>query len=239
MDKNGRDQRTSQQIRRDIEATRAELLETVDALERKLSVRGIVDEVLGKGLGAVWLAMDKVRGADRDTNNTHLSGDLAENSTGAAKKMTSIIADKATGVASAAKDKLASGQAAVGHAAERARDVAAEGMNKGKRGIKSLVEEQPLALGAIAFGLGLASGLLVPTSRWENETMGEAAEKVKDEASTIATDAVEGAKGIAAEAVSEAIGTVQEKVRAMDQDSDGVRQRAQGSLSMEEGAPQR
>lgn len=238
MENNGRDKRTSQQIRRDIEATRAELRTTVDALERKLSVGRIVDEVLGKapvaliGLGAAWLAVDKVR-------NTHLSGDLAEHSIGADEKMTPTLADKATGVASDAKDKLASGKAAVGNAAERARDVAAEGITKGKRGLKSLIDEQPLALGAVAFGLGLASGLVVPSSRWENEKMGEAAESVKDEASAMATEAVAGAKEIATEAASEAIGSVQEVVRAKDQDSDGVRQRAQGSSSREEGAQQR
>lgn len=71
----------------------------------------------------------------------------------------------------------------------RARDTAA-----------NAYEEQPLALGAVAFGLGLASGLAVPSSRFEDRLVGERSDRVKDEARRTGSEALQGAKRVASEA---------------------------------------
>lgn len=61
-------------------------------------------------------------------------------------------------------------------------------------------DEQPLALGALAFGLGLASGLAVPSSSFEDRVVGERADRLKEEARRTGSEAVEGARRVAAEA---------------------------------------
>lgn len=108
------------------------------------------------------------------------------------------------------------------------------------------MNEQPLAVGAMAFGLGLASGLSVPTTRWEDETMGGAADEVKREARSATESVKEAAKATASAAKDEvdrqdvsgqleesarqvaarAKEEAKEQVREKDLDSDGVKERA-------------
>jgi hypothetical protein len=65
----------------------------------------------------------------------------------------------------------------------------------------STLDENPLALGAAAFGLGLAAGLSVPTTRVENDLMGSKADALKGEARTIASDAARAARAAGSEAL--------------------------------------
>jgi len=293
------DHRSSEEIRRDIEGTRTELRETVVALERKLSLGQVVDEVWGRvggrrtardavsnlgdtirdhpvplalmGLGVAWLAVDKAKGDRDDVVSRGIGpgtygraegrvgpyrGDVVHESTEPssmdkakhkaseaaekAKDKASEMASKAKGLASDAKRKMsdakdsfgssddeesgngeayawregdegdrmsdAAGEAAdrVRHAADRAREGARRGAERVKHGLRSAMDEQPLALGAVAFGLGLASGLAAPTTRWEDETMGAAADAVKEEAGSLAKDATRDVKQVAASAASAA-----------------------------------
>ncbi len=254
--------RSSDEIRRDIEGTRTELRDTVTALERKLSLGQVVDEVWGRvggrraagdavsnlghtirdhpvplalmGLGVAWLAVDSVTGSDREDARDGgvgpgtygraegrvgpYRGDTAHkspepSSMDKAKQKASEVAEKAKGMLADAKDSFGSsdeddsgngeapawygteegdgaGETAerARHAAARARKGARRGVEKARHGLRSAMDEQPLALGAVAFGLGLASGLAAPTSRWEDEAMGAAADVVKDEAGSLAED---------------------------------------------------
>ena len=63
-------------------------------------------------------------------------------------------------------------------AAERANSVAHQARDSASRAY----EEQPLALGALAFGLGLASGLAVPSSALEDRAVGERVDRLKEDA---------------------------------------------------------
>lgn len=255
------DDRTSDEIRRDIEVARTDLRGTVDALERKLTVGQIVDEVWGRvgngrsatsamssvgdvfrdhpvplalmGLGVAWLAVDKATGSESDDENGHgagtygraegrvgpYRGDEAREASGhassgslmdKAKGMASDATDKASDLADKAKDGWSghdggSGmKARAGDAVDGAREAASQGTRKAKRGFRSAMDEQPLALGAVAFGLGLASGLAAPTTSWEDKTMGRAADTVKDEAGSLAKETVEDVKEVAAGAANAA-----------------------------------
>jgi ElaB/YqjD/DUF883 family membrane-anchored ribosome-binding protein len=86
------------------------------------------------------------------------------------------------------------------HAGEEVREQA----TRAGQGIASFVEEQPLAAGAILFGAGLAAGLITPSTRWEDETMGRTADTVKEEGRELARGAAEGARAVADEAVETA-----------------------------------
>jgi hypothetical protein len=286
------DNRTSEDIRRDIEMARSDLRGTVDALEKKLSLGQIVDEVWGRvgngrsatdafrdhpvplalmGLGVAWLAVDKVTGSEGTGENGHgvgtheradgrvgpYRGDEALHGSGPASSDPSVmdkakgmasdatdkasaLADKAKGMASDAKKKFGPGdggtgsdgwsdhddgpgvKARAGEAVDRARDAASHGTAKAKRGFRSAMEEQPLALGAVAFGLGLASGLAAPTTSWEDSTMGRAADTLKDEAGSLAKGTAEDVKQVVAGAASAAkeeagrqSGTVKESMGAI------------------------
>jgi hypothetical protein len=285
------DHRSSEEIRRDIEGTRTELRETVVALERKLSLGQVVDEVWGRvggrrtggdavsklgdtirdhplplalmGLGVAWLAVDKAKGDGDDVVSRGIGpgtydradgrvgpyrGDTVHESTEPssmdkakhdasgmaekAKDKASEVASKARGLASDAKRKMSDARDSfgsshdgesgngeshawhggdeseisdrAGEAVDRAREGARRGAEKARHGLRAAMDEQPLALGAVAFGLGLASGLAVPTTRWEDEAMGAAADAVKEEAGSLAKDATRDVKQVAASAASAA-----------------------------------
>lgn len=201
-----REDRSSDEIRRDMEGTRAEMHETVDALERKLSPGQMVDDLWNRardsapgsavsdvattvrdhplpaslvGLGLAWMAVERARSASSvDTDR------LSEEDEG--------------------RRRGGDGLARVGHEArDRGR--------KAERRLRSSMEEQPLVLGAVAFGLGLAGGLALPTSRFEDRTLGETADTVKHEAGEVARDAVEGGKEMAKDAARAARDVVEEQ----------------------------
>lgn len=321
--------RSSEEIRRDIEGTRTELRDTVTALERKLSLGQVVDEVWGRvggreaagdavsnlrhtirenpvplalmGLGVAWLAVDKATDSDRDVEHRGsrrgtngraegrvgpYRGDAVHDSSGPssmdkakhkaseaagkAKGMASDMASKAKSLASDAKDKVADARDSFGSSngdsgsngeahewdghddgdgvSDRAMEGARRGVKKARHGLRAAMDEQPLALGAVAFGLGLASGLSVPTTGWEDETMGEAADAVKEEAGSMAKDVTRDVKQVAASAgsaakdeaerktgqmkdaarsvASEAKRAAKDEMRDRDLDLDGMKNRA-------------
>lgn len=102
---------------------------------------------------------------------------------------------------------------------------------KARRGMQDMLEENPLALGGILFGLGLASGLSLPSTRIEDRAVGDTAEHLKEEAKTMAKKGAQKAKEAgrdvartAKEAGSKAAGTVLEETREkMEETREAVR----------------
>jgi len=70
--------------------------------------------------------------------------------------------------------------------------------------IKGTAERNPLGLALGAAGLGFVAGLLIPSSRVENERMGEMSDRVVDAAKETASDSVERGKQVAQEAAETA-----------------------------------
>lgn len=312
-----RDDRSADQIRRDIEGTRSDLHATIDALERRLSVGQVVDELWNRvggrrsigsaasglgdslrehpvplalmGLGVAWLAVERsTAGRSRKTNGetwdrwdreyvgagtyapaegrvgpygpdaihgegfpSHEQGMLssheheheesgpglgerASSAVGKAKSKVSdameTVKEKASDVADTGKRKTRDAReraaasaegvrermsregegfrARAGDRLEEGRDRMRHGVRAGsdrvRRGFRDALEEQPLAMGAVAFGLGLASGLSVPTTRFEDRTMGEASDQVTKQAKRAARETVEDVKDVAGAAASAA-----------------------------------
>lgn len=82
------------------------------------------------------------------------------------------------------------------------------------------IEENPLAVGAIALAVGAAVGFSIPSTNYEGKLMGEYRNQVIDKAQTAAGGLVEKVKTVATEAVEtaktaagEAVQTVQESVK--------------------------
>lgn len=61
------------------------------------------------------------------------------------------------------------------HMGHRAREQA----QVARRGIRDMMEENPLVMGGIVFGIGLASGLSAPSTRFEDEQVGEISDELK------------------------------------------------------------
>lgn len=161
------------------------------------------------GLGLGWLAVEKARhghdGAARRTGAAKVTGystDLGyyeadapdsdsalgegddEGTLERVKHTASEVKEKATHLgerASGAKDRVSD---TASHAAERARQSA----RRAQQGFDRLSERQPLALGAIGFGLGLAAGLVAPTTHWEDEHVGPLSDRIKESAKETAHD---------------------------------------------------
>ncbi|MBA2442011.1 MAG: DUF3618 domain-containing protein [Rubrobacter sp.] len=90
-----------------------------------------------------------------------------------------------------------------GQAQERAQEAqkrAQEGAQRAKGGFQRMLQENPLALGAIAVGLGAAVGLSIPETEKENQAMGETRDKLKDQAQQKVQDTKEKAQRVAGEA---------------------------------------
>jgi uncharacterized protein YjbJ (UPF0337 family) len=74
----------------------------------------------------------------------------------------------------------------------------------------STAQENPLGLAVGAMALGFIGGMLIPTTRVEDEKIGDAADQVKDQVRETASEAVERAKHVAQEAAQSAQDTVKE-----------------------------
>src|SRR3954467_1844802 len=154
-------------IRAEIEQTRAEMVDTVDALGYKTDV--------------------KARTRDRITG----------------------VKDRVTGTVS-----------------DRTPD-SGEVKGQAKRAA-GIAQENPLGLAIGGIAVGFIAGLLVPTSRLEDEKIGPMAEQVREQVKQTGQEALEHGKEVAKQAASSAADTAQEvgKERAEDL-RDSAQQRAQ------------
>ena len=157
-------------IRSEIEQTRAEMTETVDALGYKADVKPGEGSPRAKGVSIVAVK-DRIAGGTPD------SGDV--------------------------KDKAQAG--------------------------RSVAQENPLGLAIGSIAVGFVAGMLIPSTRVEDEKLGSVADDVKDKVKETGQEAVEHGKQVAQDAAQ----TVQEGERA------GARAAAQGQRAAERSGRQR
>jgi hypothetical protein len=87
-----------------------------------------------------------------------------------------------------------------------------------------MLERNPVAVGAIALGAGLAAGLSVPRTRWEDERIGRAARSFKQETKHVVEETAGKVMGVAQETYD----TVREEAgRKRDELVDEVKESAQ------------
>jgi hypothetical protein len=289
------DERSTDRIEQDIERTRADMSETIEALERKLSPGELIDELWGRvrsgetgsnvadtirdhpiplammGLGLGWLAIEKATESRTDQLRARhgeygagtyeraegrvgpyrgdevidpdLRYDDGPGATDRIRDAAGTVKDRVADLAGEAKDRLASmgdsvrdRTSSTGHSAnehvygigggaagsdgasrygqgsgpgirDRATDLresaGREMHDRGRqmeRGLQRMLEDYPLALGAVTFGLGLAAGLSVPSTPAENRVMGDTADTLKGEVKRTARETAEMAKDVAGEA---------------------------------------
>ena len=150
-------------IRREIEQTRADMGETVDALGYKTDVKA--------------RAKDSIQ-----------------------DKKESVM-----GVASSAKERLVGAGQTVGDKTPDSDQV----KHQAKRA-KSVAQENPLGLAVGAIAVGFLAGMLIPSTRVEDEKMGQISDDVIDRAKETGQEALERGKQVAQEAAQSAQETVKD-----------------------------
>lgn len=112
-------------------------------------------------------------------------------------------------------------------------DRASDYTQRARSGLSTLATEQPLVLGALGLLAGAALAAMVPRTHMEEEYMGEAAQRLREEARNTATETYERAKSAAqkaAEAASQEFSGEQQDDKGKTESSGGP-QSAQGVSS--------
>ena len=172
-------------IREEIEQTRAEMSETVDALGYKADVKSRAKENL----------QDK-----RDSAKESILG-VKDKIVGAGGSVTSGVSDRAP---DSAQVKQTARQA------------------------KSVAQENPLGLAIGAVAVGFLAGMLIPSTRVEDEKIGPIADDVKEKVKETGQEALEHGKQVAQDAAQSAQETVKESGQEHAQE---VKDSAQQSAS--------
>jgi gas vesicle protein len=107
----------------------------------------------------------------------------------------------------------------------------------GARRAAGIAQENPLGLAIGAVAVGFLAGMLIPSTRIEDEKLGPAADQAKQQIKETGSEALERGKAVAAEAADAAKQTAQEQGR---HHADELRDSAQESAqSVREGAADR
>ena len=234
-------------LEREINQTRAEMNETLDSLERKLTAGQLLDQclkffgrtgseigssigqsvkenpmpVLLTATGIVWMMFGSgqnrspARYSD-ETDNDNDSNDFYQDSgDGTLAKM----GDKLRSGATAARGQLASSKNSVkqtvNKTTESVRDTvtktasAAQAQAKRARdGFNSLLEDQPLIVGAMGVALGAAIGAAIPSTEQEDRLVGEIRDKTISKAKELGAESYEKGRETAKQAVESAVQTI-------------------------------
>ncbi|CAN5367727.1 DUF3618 domain-containing protein [soil metagenome] len=187
------------------------------------------------GLGVGLLAYQGFGGKKRrhNDNENYKGGGLNESALKSAQKRIGDVAGNAyQNVSSAANSAIGGITSATssayhtvgdkaGSAYETVSDAAGTAYKKvGDLGTQTreqyeyYIEENPLAVGAVALAVGAAVGFAIPSSNYEGELMGEYRQQVLDKAQTAAGSLVEKVKTVANEAVQTVQESVKEEVKA-------------------------
>ena len=196
------------EIRADIERTRAALSNDVDELAETVKPQNVARRQVDKVKEAASNVKDRVMGSDDDEYSGSTVGGVSDKAY-AAKD---AVADKAY----AAKDTVS----------ERASE-AGEAVRQTPRRIRRKAQGNPLGAGVIAFGLGMLVSSLIPSTEKEREAVSqlqENLEPLKEKAAEVAKDVGESLKPAAQEAADSVRETAQEGVENVKQEGQSAAQ---------------
>jgi len=143
---------------------------------------------------------------DRASNVASTVSDTASN-------VASTVSDTASNVASTVSDTASNVASTVSDTASNVVDRAQYQAQRVEDRFENTLQDNPLALGAIAIALGTAVGLALPQTERENQLMGEARDTLVERAQEVASDTFDKVQRVAGEVASEAQTTVQEQAR--------------------------
>jgi len=204
------------EIRADIERTRATLSNDVDDLAESVKPKSVAQRQVDKVKDAAGSLKDRVMGSDDDDYSSSTVGDKAY----AAKD---AVADRAYAAKDAVADKAYAARDTV---SEKASD-AADAVREAPTTLKRKTQGNPLAAGVIAFGLGMLVSSLIPSSEKERQAVSQLQdnlEPVKQKATEVAQDVGENLRPAAQEAAQSVKSTAQEGVENVKQEGQSAAQ---------------
>jgi ElaB/YqjD/DUF883 family membrane-anchored ribosome-binding protein len=204
-------QRDPAELEREIDETRADISRVIDALGERLSPGQLLDQALGMvkahggefagnlgrtakynpvpllltGVGLAWLMArgDTPPPPDWDAGVDSDSPGLGE---------------RAAATAGSLQDSARSTREGMRRSADRARakmqragGAVRTGTERARVGFDTLLEEQPLVLGALGIAIGGLLGVSMPRTRFEDETIGEYSDRAKATAAGTVADRAE------------------------------------------------
>lgn len=119
------------------------------------------------------------------------------------------LSEKGSEAMDTAREKTDAAKEKAKHAGVRAR-----------AGFKDMLTESPLTVGSIVFGLGLASGLAVPSSEFEDRKIGGMSDDLKEEAGKMGSQAADRAREVGRTAASAAISESRDQVEQLEDTED-------------------
>lgn len=248
----------TKQIRERIEETRQEMGETIQAIEERLSLDNISEQVseqisekaseiyetakdnvyqatigkAGKFMKNVNKEIKKSGILEKAVENplplffiafgagllvfkgkngrrANYDGNRRRNLSAASQSDSSLIKNTREKIDNAASSVYDTVGGVAGNAAEQIEHIG----TRARDGYDYYINENPLAVGAVALALGVVVGLAIPATSYENELMGEARENLLSKAQDTAKETVEKVKKVAGEAVSVVSEDVVEKAK--------------------------
>ncbi len=166
-------------------------LKNTEDYRRQKSSKSLLDSATGTISDAAGNAYESVSGAASSAYGTvtDATGNAIQIVSGAASAAYGGVTDAASSAYSKAGDLA-------GTAYEKAGDYGTQAREK----YDYHIEENPLAVGAVALALGAAVGLSIPSTRYESELLGEYRQQLIDKAQEAASGLVDKAKNAASQA---------------------------------------
>jgi gas vesicle protein len=136
--------------------------------------------------------------------------------------------ESVTGKVDTVKEKLVGARDSAMDAAPSGGDV-----QQGAKKAVGVAQENPLGLAVGAVAVGFLAGMLIPSTRVEDEKLGPMADQVKDQVSSTAQEALEHGKAVVSETASSAADAAKETARDAGQEhasqlQDTAQENAQG-----------
>jgi gas vesicle protein len=200
-----------EQLEREIEETRRNLGQNVDALADKVSPGRVVERRVERTKNWFSNTKDRIMGSGPDDRTSYGStydsgayddtyatsgGGLSERASGAV----SSVGERAGGVASSVGDRVSGAASSV-----------SETVSDAPQMLRERTEGNPLAAGLIAFGVGWLASTLIPSSRVEQR----AATQVKEKAEPLVEQAKEQVQQVASDVKEELQPRAQEAAQSL------------------------
>jgi ElaB/YqjD/DUF883 family membrane-anchored ribosome-binding protein len=146
--------------------------------------------------GAYPATYDRPPYADEYTAGGSTTGGVVERTRDKVGETTGRVQDRAGQAASRAGDAVSNAGSATKNLGERTRQTA----QRASAGFGRMLRENPLAVGALATGVGAAVGLAIPETSKEHEVMGEARDNLVNQAQEKVQETQDKAQQVAQEA---------------------------------------
>jgi hypothetical protein len=241
----GNGSRRPVQIMAEINRTRADMDQTLSAIEQRLTPGQLVDQGLDylkhsgareyaanlgssvktnplpvtlAAIGVAWMMATSNR--QPPASDTSSGPGMGERMQSAKDSLKSTKDSLASGMQST-KDTLTSGMQSARERASQLGDTAGRQIDRARDNWDYVLRENPLVLGAVGLAIGALAAALAPRTRTEDQMMGQARDNLMEQAKRAGTAKLEEAKQMAASTVN----TVK------DAAADSVKRQAEGADS--------